>query len=156
MHLLAIYLTFLFVFPFQYSWSLWIILEGTWFYEEFMEAQARVEGWGCWHCCFVWAGVLCLVLCRWDCWKGIYIHWLLSLRTTSWNVFQGIDDVSFGCHSRDWITGTSKFLFFCEIFEAEKSVSYCDSLNNFTCEVAEDLAIVSSLLLKVTATHEWW
>lgn len=67
----------------QYSWSLWVILEGTWLCQAFVEAQARVEGRRCWYCCFVWAGMLCLVLCRWDCGKGFYYHWLQSLRITT-------------------------------------------------------------------------
>jgi len=63
----------------QYSCAFWSILEGAWLCQTPLEAQAGVEGWGCWHCCSVWAGVFCLVLCWWDSWSRVYIHWLLCL-----------------------------------------------------------------------------
>lgn len=64
----------------QYSRSIWVVLEGSWLCEASIEEQATVEGGGCWYSSFVWAGVLCLVLCWWNRWKGIYFHWLPCLR----------------------------------------------------------------------------
>jgi hypothetical protein len=63
----------------QYSWALWSLLEGAWFCQAAVEKQEGIEGWGRWHCCSVWAGVLCMVLCGWDCWSRVYIYWLLCL-----------------------------------------------------------------------------
>lgn len=73
----------------QYSWPLRGILEGSWLCQAFMEEQAGAEGWRCWHCSFVWAGMLCMVLCWRDCGKGFYYHWLPCLRMTT--VFRGLN-----------------------------------------------------------------
>lgn len=64
----------------QCARSIWVILEGSWSSEAYIEEQARVEGGGRWYSNFVWAGVRCLVLCWWDRGKGIYNHWLPCLR----------------------------------------------------------------------------
>ena len=80
----------------QYSWTLWGLLEGTWLCQATMEEQAGDEGRGCRHCCFVWAGVLCLVLCWWDCRTRIYIHWLLCL-SIAWRITNAITLITKCC-----------------------------------------------------------
>ena len=56
-----------------------------------METQAGVEGRGCWHCCSVWAGVFCMVLCWWDCWSRVYFHWLLCLSAATSRHTSGVE-----------------------------------------------------------------
>jgi hypothetical protein len=67
------------IYTLQHSGSSWGLLEGTWLCQTIMEEQTRLKGWRCRHCCFVWVGMLCMVLCWWDCRKGIYFHRLLCL-----------------------------------------------------------------------------
>lgn len=74
----------------QHPRSLWIILERTWLREKLVEEQTGAESWRCRHCRLVRAGVLCMVLCRWDRRKRVYIHRLLCLR--SFSVIYGRDN----------------------------------------------------------------
>lgn len=77
--------------PSEYSWPLRGFLEGTRLCQTFVEEQAGAKGRGCWNCCFVWSRVLRMVLCRWNCGKGIHFHWLLCLRSSNWCVFRRVE-----------------------------------------------------------------
>lgn len=83
------HLFFLLDYSLQYSRAGWVIQEGTWLRQAFVEEPEWTKGRGCWHCCSLWVGVLCVVLCWWDCGKGIHNYRILPMRTTiRENVFQ--------------------------------------------------------------------
>lgn len=67
----------------QYSSSLQFILEGMGLCQEHDEEQAGSKLRQCWHCCFVWTWVFCMVLWGPDCGQRIYIHRLLCLIGTA-------------------------------------------------------------------------
>lgn len=67
----------------QFTWSLWVILEGSWLCEATVEKKAGAKNRGCRNCCSFRSWMLCLVLCWRDCRTRFYDHWLPCLTVVS-------------------------------------------------------------------------